>query len=141
MASIFWKIHIDSKHKQFTFLQWSHNWMFYLFWTVGDTLKSFLLCLITNYRLIFLWKAQMVAIIAPPPPPFQYGKSLLKSKKKKLICYETAFWIKICRQIQNGGNYRQISCNKTLENDVLELLCPHACLFYRVIFSLDIWTV
>ena len=91
MTAISRKMHIDSRYKQFTFL----------------------LCLITNYRLIFLWKAQMVANSPPPLTPlFQYGKSLLKSKKilflsKKLkfyaksiktttyvmICYETAFWI------------------------------------------------
>ena len=41
-----------------------------------------LLWLITNYCLIFLWKAHMAAIKATPSP-FQYGKSLLKSKKKK----------------------------------------------------------
>ena len=41
--------------------------MFYLFWKVGDTLKGFLLCLISNYRLILLWKAQMASIIALPP--------------------------------------------------------------------------
>ena len=33
--------------------------MFYIIWTVGDTLKGLLLCLITNFVLIFMWKAQM----------------------------------------------------------------------------------
>ena len=41
------------------------------------------------------------------------------------------------RQIQNGGHHRQISCNKTLLNDdVLQLLCPNARLFYRVVLSI-----
>ena len=41
--------------------------MIYLFWTVDDILKGLLLCLITNYCLIFLWKAQMTVKIEPPP--------------------------------------------------------------------------
>ena len=44
-----------------------------------------LLCLITNYRFIFLWKAHMAAKITTPPPPFQYGKSLIKSLKNIFI--------------------------------------------------------
>ena len=59
--------------------------MFYLFWRVGDTLKGLLLCLIINYGLVFLWKAQMAVIIATPSHLFQYNKSLIKSKKKKNI--------------------------------------------------------
>ena len=117
--------------------------MSYLFWKVSDTLKGFLLCLITNYRLIFLWKAQIAAILATTPPPFQYVKSLLKSKtrilfrkknivnftqreltQRHMICYETALWIENYWQIQNGGHDRPKWCNnlKTLKNDVLRLL-------------------
>ena len=86
--------------------------MFYLFWKVGDTLKGFLLCLITYYRLIFLWKAQMAAIIAPPPYLFQYGKSLLKSKNTKSTKSTTYDMLWNCtldknyRQIQNEGHNR-----------------------------------
>ena len=116
--------------------------MFYLFWTVGDTLKGLLLSLLTNYRLIFLWKAQMAVIIAHlPPPSFQYGKSVLKSKKTysfslnhwnftqrilkqwHMICYETAFWIENCRQIQNDGHDRPKRCNKTNEKMIFFKCC------------------
>lgn len=49
-----------------------------------------------------------------------------------MMYYGTAYWIKNCRKSQNAGHYRQKSCNKTLENDdVLQLLCQNACLFYR----------
>ena len=84
-------------------------------------MKGLLLWLINNYCLIFLWKAQMAA-------KFQYGKSLLKSKKRlilfrkknikilhrvfKHVCHETAFWIENFPQIQNGGHYRAKSYNK-----------------------------
>ena len=27
-------------------------------------------------------------------------------KQRHVICYEAAFWIENCRQIQNGGHYR-----------------------------------
>ena len=124
---------------------------------MGDALKGLLLCLITNYFLIFLLKAQITAD-STPLPPFISILLITSQIKKKLffvsktfinwftfwilrhigdfsavwqrvkhwkctqrileqrlmMCYKTDFWIENCGQIQNGGHYRQTSCDKTL---------------------------
>ena len=109
----------------------------------------------TNYRLIFLWKAQMAAIISPPPYfNTVNGKSLFKSKnhiffvkkdwiftqrilkQRHLICYDTALWIESYQQIQNGGHDRPKWCLKK-HFKMMFFDCWNACQFYRRVLILE----
>ena len=103
-------MHIDSRHKQLTLLQQSLNWMCCLFWKVDDTLKGLLLCLITNYRLIFLWKAQMAVIIAPPPyfntvNPFSNLKNHIY-KNIKTTTYDMLWNCMLDRKLLTNSKWR-----------------------------------
>lgn len=51
-----------------------------------------------------------------------------------MIRSETSYWIEIAEKFKIILNihYRPKSCNKILYyDDVLQLLCPNACAFYR----------